>query len=113
MKEAPYRKKAKRKLQAAKKQPENVDENGSRTVSVNDFLAERQQTELRKLKALQTNGNTNDGYAPKTAEHQPKGGSNQATEYDPQKITQKFHVNSPFPREIFFIISHMEGKINI
>ena len=75
--------KAKRKLQTAKDQPKNIDEDGSRAVSVNDFLAERQQTELCKLKALQADGNTDDRHTPKTAEHQPKSGSNQASEYDP------------------------------
>ena len=75
--------KAKRKLQAAKDQPKNIDEDGNRAVSVNDFLTERQQAELCKLKALHADGNTDDRQTPKTAEHQPKSGSNQAAEYDP------------------------------
>ena len=79
--------KAQRKLNAAKDQPKNVDEDGSRTVAVYDLFAEGKQTELCKLKALHTDGDTDDRDAPQTAQYQPKSGSNETAKYDPQKIT--------------------------
>ena len=80
---------------SADQEPGNIQQEGNGLTFITNFFAEGVQGNARQFKALQSDRYTDYRYAPQATCSDPPQGTDQASENDPQDISQNSHLQTP------------------
>ena len=80
--------------EAAQNKPDDIDDRRRSAAAVDDLLTERNERKMGKLKALQTDGNADDGAAQNDPDDEPGEGRFPTDDDDPNDVSEQLHKNT-------------------